>query len=70
MSDSIFLIVQEVHGPAGHGEPPMPYLALHTDGEWFSLGEPTPAFKTYEKAEEFLSTLIYSSYKIKEVPLL
>jgi len=69
--NSIFLIVREVRGPHGHGEPGEPYLSLHTDGEWFDLGEPSPALDSERKAENFRTSFDkYNSYKVKEIKLL
>lgn len=47
----VYAITKKGRGPAGHGEPGFPYLALATDGEWFDLGNPLPVFATAEAAE-------------------
>ena len=47
----VYLITKNVKGPAGHGEPGEPYLALATDGVWFDLGNPLPAFPSFDTAE-------------------
>ena len=65
---TVFVLTQEVTGPAGHGEPGTPYLTLKTNGEWYTLGDPAPAFSTKEKAEEYKKEFDeYNFYKITEL---
>ena len=70
---SIFLLVREGAGPRGHGEPGEPYLAVYTSllpAEWFTLGEPAPAFATEKAAQSFKDDHDrYGSWKIKEFPV-
>lgn len=53
MKTTIFALVNKVTGPAGHGEPGEPYLALLTDGEWFNIGNPHPLFTSRKAAEHY-----------------
>lgn len=53
MTKTVFALVREAAGPAGHGEPGEPYLTLLTDGEWFNLGNPHPLFTTRPAAEHY-----------------
>lgn len=61
----IYAITKKVKGPAGHGEPGMPYLALATDGEWFDLGMPLPVFSSEESAEA--KRLEFDKYNFWEI---
>ena len=61
----LYAITQEVTGPRGHGEPGMPYLALATYDEGYTLGAPLPLFTSEEQAEEARSRMRYGDlYKV------
>ena len=65
---TIFLITKKVKGPHGHGEPGEPYLALATDGDSYTIGEPLPAFTTFKEAEEARENFDkYNSYTVTEL---
>lgn len=65
---SIFLIVQEAHGPCGHGTQGDGYLSLMCDGDSFELGSPYPAFTSREDAEQARKTNDrFNFYKVIEL---
>lgn len=67
---SIFVIAKESEGPRGHGEPGEQQLVLATDGRWFELGNPRPAFTSREAAEaERKKFDKYNFYKVVELEL-
>lgn len=69
---SVFVLTNEQKGPAGHGEPGVPYLTLRTNGgEWYTLGKPSPAFSTRENAMKYKKTLPYPDmWSITELELI
>ncbi len=67
----VYAITKQVEGPAGHGEPGMPYLALLTDGKWFDLGKPFPIFYSFEDAETLRESIDkYGFYNIVELDII
>lgn len=60
--NTVYVLTHKVRGPAGHGEPGIPYLALLTEGDWYSVGTPFPAFTTQEAAEKKLDEIGGRSY--------
>jgi len=65
---TVYVLAKNVHGPCGHGEPGVEYLAIATDGDGWTVGKPLPVFETEVKAEEFKKDMRFGSwYKI--VPL-
>lgn len=49
----IYVIVKDVSGPPGHGEPGQEYYALAADG-FYDKGTPYPAFYYENEAQEFI----------------
>lgn len=66
--NTVYVIVRNVHGPAGHGEPPEEFIALGEDGGAWTLGNPYPVFTSKEKAEKFKETIQFGRY-YKVIPL-
>ena len=61
----VYALTRKVHGPAGHGEPGAPYIALAEDGNGYVLGEPIPVFASRESAERRLAEFgEYTSFEI------
>ena len=71
MGNIIYMLVKLVHGPHGHGEPGSPYLAIHEDGNGYSIGNPSPVFVNLEDAEKFKKENDkYNSFEIMRIPII